>query len=226
MKFKFLKTIFAVLTLSCCGLANAGIIDSNDTVFAGNSNYWPWGDADNTGYQLLLTDNLLGSGSGIIDSITHFASNTTNLGAVYNLDIYMSTTSKQANTLETTFANNHGANKVLVFSGALTFSSSELFIDIMNVFNYESGNLLIEYDFHSFTGVANSYDGPQFQSVSTNNDLVRVTQHNLEGDTVYMGSAIRTQLNFNAVSVPEPSTLAIFALGIIGLASRRLKKQS
>ena len=30
----------------------------------------------------------------------------------------------------------------------------------------------------------------------------------------------------DAVNVPEPSTLAIFALGMIGLASRRFKKQS
>jgi hypothetical protein len=30
----------------------------------------------------------------------------------------------------------------------------------------------------------------------------------------------------NQVDVPEPSTLAIFALGMIGLASRRFKKQS
>jgi hypothetical protein len=28
------------------------------------------------------------------------------------------------------------------------------------------------------------------------------------------------------IDVPEPSTLAIFALGMIGLASRRFKKQS
>jgi len=30
----------------------------------------------------------------------------------------------------------------------------------------------------------------------------------------------------SATNVPEPSTLAIFALGMIGLASRRFKKQS
>ena len=33
-------------------------------------------------------------------------------------------------------------------------------------------------------------------------------------------------LDDNLVSAPEPSTLAIFALGMIGLASRRFKKQS
>ena len=32
--------------------------------------------------------------------------------------------------------------------------------------------------------------------------------------------------NPNVSKVPEPSTLAIFALGMIGLASRRFKKQS
>jgi hypothetical protein len=31
---------------------------------------------------------------------------------------------------------------------------------------------------------------------------------------------------YRTVDVPEPSTLAIFALGMIGLASRRFKKQS
>ena len=32
--------------------------------------------------------------------------------------------------------------------------------------------------------------------------------------------------NLNVSKVPEPSTLTIFALGMIGLASRRFKKQS
>lgn len=34
-----------------------------------------------------------------------------------------------------------------------------------------------------------------------------------------------TYSNSNSTNVPEPTTLAIFALGIIGLASRRFKKQ-
>jgi len=33
-------------------------------------------------------------------------------------------------------------------------------------------------------------------------------------------------VKFSTTSVPEPSTLAIFALGMIGLASRKIKKQS
>jgi hypothetical protein len=34
------------------------------------------------------------------------------------------------------------------------------------------------------------------------------------------------EVQVNGVKVPEPSTIAIFALGMIGLASRRFKKQS
>jgi hypothetical protein len=40
-----------------------------------------------------------------------------------------------------------------------------------------------------------------------------------------IGSVIHIDFQ-ESVSVPEPSTLAIFALGLMGLASRRFKKQS
>ncbi len=42
------------------------------------------------------------------------------------------------------------------------------------------------------------------------------------------GGVIFYQWNFDAVttSVPEPSTLAIFAIGLMGLVARRFKKQS
>jgi hypothetical protein len=42
------------------------------------------------------------------------------------------------------------------------------------------------------------------------------------------GSApyVKAIYSYKSVDVPEPSTLAIFALGMIGLASRRFKKQS
>jgi len=46
----------------------------------------------------------------------------------------------------------------------------------------------------------------------------------LDNDT-YFSLAI-TATNLKTEQIPEPSTIAIFALGIIGLASRRFKKQS
>ena len=39
-------------------------------------------------------------------------------------------------------------------------------------------------------------------------------------------NALRNFAYNSSTEVPEPSTLAIFALGMIGLASRRFKKQS
>jgi hypothetical protein len=36
---------------------------------------------------------------------------------------------------------------------------------------------------------------------------------------------VKATYTYNSVAVPEPSTLAIFALGLMGLASRRFKKQ-
>jgi len=48
--------------------------------------------------------------------------------------------------------------------------------------------------------------------------------HNQSGRVEYQSSP--EQWSYRAATVPEPSTLAIFALGMIGLASRRFKKQS
>jgi hypothetical protein len=48
------------------------------------------------------------------------------------------------------------------------------------------------------------------------------------GEVLFTGAGNYERGSFQAIvsSVPEPSTLAIFALGMIGLASRRFKKQS
>jgi hypothetical protein len=47
-----------------------------------------------------------------------------------------------------------------------------------------------------------------------------------EGWIVTLEESILSVDGGAATAVPEPSTLAIFALGIMGLASRRFKKQS
>ena len=57
-------------------------------------------------------------------------------------------------------------------------------------------------------------------------EMVMLTTENLAAaeQTNLAEAKLRTQ-NLIVASVPEPSTLAIFTLGIMGLASRRLKKQ-
>jgi hypothetical protein len=49
-----------------------------------------------------------------------------------------------------------------------------------------------------------------------------------QGGNIYVESGSNIGaigFSYSSISVPEPSTLAIFALGIMGLASRRFKKQ-
>lgn len=65
------------------------------------------------------------------------------------------------------------------------------------------------------------YDDIQVFSRSLSNSewSLAASQDGIRGDVLYM--------NFEEpVDVPEPSTFAIFALGIIGLASRKFKKQA
>jgi hypothetical protein len=55
--------------------------------------------------------------------------------------------------------------------------------------------------------------GWDWQDVGTSNSITQSLVNDISG------------VSFRSTSVPEPSTLAIFALGIMGLASRRFKKQ-
>ena len=102
---------------------------------------------------------------------------------------------------------------------------------------------MLGFDFSLSEGVAGLSKSVTFTLNSgesfTRNVLTR--QKNFFGimsDSAIAGFSFQTTLaerppllsidnvTFGVTSVPEPSTLAIFALGMIGLASRRFKKQS
>lgn len=76
----------------------------------------------------------------------------------------------------------------------------------------------------SITDIDVTFDnitGFNASKVTFGNDYIEVAVGGLSMNT---NSFISIELN--PTSVPEPSTLAIFALGMMGLASRRFKKQS
>ncbi len=56
-------------------------------------------------------------------------------------------------------------------------------------------------------------------------DILEISEYKFALPYAELGKA-HALVRASSKSVPEPSTLAIFALGMIGLASRRLKKQS
>ena len=102
---------------------------------------------------------------------------------------------------------------------------------------FDSNNTLVSTiyseDFLWVNGASHSSNGWVSHTVDITSDLLSLQGQNV---TLSFTSSIRDNFSGPAgfgldaisltTSVPEPSTLAIFALGIMGLAARRLKKQS
>jgi len=83
----------------------------------------------------------------------------------------------------------------------------------------------------SLTDVQNAFSNVSWSDAASNlNTTQTVIQRAGYGSGFAFSNLNAHLFSFDAVDVgvqvPEPSTLAIFALGIIGLASRRFKKQS
>jgi hypothetical protein len=72
----------------------------------------------------------------------------------------------------------------------------------------------------SFIGNALSFNATALNPGSSNGALDGV------GDSSTLGDGFLVDYKGPTSAVPEPSTLAIFALGLMGLASRRFKKKS
>ncbi|MBW7850630.1 MAG: tandem-95 repeat protein [Rhodospirillales bacterium] len=178
-------------------ITSGGTFDSNEAVNAYDDNYWPWGDADTTRYQLWIAAETLEDYAGVVREIRHFAeSSDTN---AYDLQIYMSSWGPDSDLLNASDLDaNHGENRTLVFDGTVNLAGTQLTIDIDDVFTYTGGNLLIDYVFGNFDGVGNFYDGPLWQAVDTNSVLYRVADHAVEGPDVLDWGAIRTELGFEA----------------------------
>jgi hypothetical protein len=93
--------------------------------------------------------------------------------------------------------------------------------DVINRFD-DFGKYTDSYDLYYFAVVDDGqfseylYDDSVDDSIYLNRSSV--TRRNVSGGT---GTWLTRQ-----VMVPEPSILAIFALGLMGIASRRFKKQS
>lgn len=232
MRKAFSGFVVLAYVLSLTASAFAATFDSNNTVFAGNANYWPYGDADNTRYQLWLSDSMLSGYSGTVKSITNYLYDRTDpkIGsAAYSLNLYLSTTPLASGALSATdLDSNNGPDRTLVFSGMLPLTGPEINIDVADIYSYSGvGNLLIDYVFTGYYGVANYYDGPMMQSVDSNTDLFRVTQHNLEGNHVYDWGADRTAIEFGPIGTPLPAApLGMLLMGsLASLAGLKRRKK-
>jgi hypothetical protein len=199
MKFYVLKAAFAGLVLSVSGFANAGIIELN------------W---DTT----LSSTNIVGTTSGDnVSLVFRFNSLTNDLS---NLVL------NQNNFLDYSFYLNDG--RFMTFD--LLESGSLLFYGSNNFFSFDAlGSLVGVQSFYI-------YDNSVMSNIAGVNGIGNGMYNNgrnctLCGSTSFSVNNVASGLSasswtVNHAQVPEPSTLAIFALGMIGLASRRFKKQS
>ncbi len=226
MNIKILKAAVAGLVLSVSGLANAGVItvESYDITNTNLSTYGHWQHT----YDGTMTldgasyDYTNGSGTlndGVIGTTvvnTHLFNS--NLNSVITL--FFSETVTLSNFNLYSFA--HGDNRI---PGNIS--------DIKIHYNNALYSLTSTGFGGPSTGNANSHeafdvsgsvlDGLALDQLtfSINTTTLSSSSGNYSISEVEVFGEASGQGN---VSVPEPSTLAIFALGMIGLASRRFKK--
>jgi hypothetical protein len=239
MNLKMLKAALAGLVLSVSGFANAGLITVGDI---DNLNWNPTNDFFYDNIRNGASDILwLDSGSGnlsttsrnidtrnrwIGDGATIVDNNSISLGGVnlndYGLIVYTSAYTKD-NFFDIAATSKigdyvQGGGQFLYVAqayGAQVADHNSFLASIGSTISYtgngagSSGEIVLA---SPFTAGGESFDL---------NGVVELTGGT--GDIV-IDSSGRAGIVYETFAVPEPSTLAIFALGIMGLAARRFKK--
>ena len=240
MNIKMLKAAVAGLVLAVSGFANAGLIvapNENASIEGDSNNCYPF-SCSIYRYQQVFNSSFFGSQSGIIEEIAfRLDGNSQSFSnQSFDLEIRLSNTNTSAGTLSTTFANNIGSDETLVLDSIISLSSNvvtgvnpfDIIIDIADIFEYDgTSNLLL--DIVRISGSSEPFDSVRNDVSASEMNRVWSSTNSLTGESLGDRGLV-TQFRIATTAqepstVPEPSTLAIFALGIMGLTSRRFKKQ-
>ncbi len=220
MKFKFLKAVAAglILSASCLvNVANAGLIN------IGNGST---SDIDCTIgcmdiYQQAYDSSYFGSSSVTINSLSLFGKvgQSWFYSGVY--DVYIGYMNGNYDSITTNYSSNFGSAATYTDTVNL---ATDMVADVLTVdldFNYNTslGDLLIQFTRTS----EDSYGGFAYGTNYLWSRVYRWAGSNGTGGD--SGYALNSRFDVSTAQVPEPSTLAIFALGLMGLVSRRFKKQ-
>jgi hypothetical protein len=232
MTFKFLSTALAGLILSISTIANAGlIVDTDNDSFIDQSTALEWMDfgvnnihtfdyitnqlgvgGEYYGWEIAKQDQVINLWTSLYfstadnyDALRFFSSseNSALWDSYKNIIGVNSIFDDPANTMLWNYALFYGADgniKLAEYHEDIYPDNTSSFArlsDFYQVFPPGCDNLSCA---PHLDPVANNYQRRHWDSVGVSTFLVKVNQ------------------------VPEPSTLAIFALGLIGLASRRFKK--
>ncbi len=214
MNIKMLKAALAGLVLSVSVFSNAGIIYEQEIDLANTWGHNPFKTV--FGYD----DFTIGADSSI-NKIS------VNAHAIFGNNDVIGSISWEIRSFS-------GVNP-----GSLLFSGEESTVTLFDTGLNKSGWDLIDYSINvnSFNLSAGSYwlgikanaaGNVHWTGTYGNTNLSQALKATATSGLYasYLGSNSDTVFRLeNNVTVPEPSTLAIFALGIMGLASRRFKKQ-
>jgi len=225
MKFKFLKSSLtgSLLAATCLvNVANAGLI------FTNTSNITLSASQVESGGDTTANQDVAGGLGGTLLAYTATAPNSGGNYALSNLndgDIGIGITSDGFYAL-------HSNGDLRLAFGADTLLGG---IAIYNGYsNRDDGSYKLIDDTGTTLGAWNvsTTSGGTNNGVDsfwlTFNTPVTSAYLTLRSTNIEYGKASYREIQVfsSSVAVPEPSTLAIFALGMIGLASRRFKKQS
>jgi hypothetical protein len=150
---------------------------------------------------------------------------------ISNISIFLSTTTASVDGLSTNYNSNDGADNTQVFGGSLHLSSAgvpglfDIAITFTTPFDYNpaQGNLLL--DVKNFSGGTTTQFGDECTSGDTVSRLF-----NLNNDPTGAASGLTdtcglvTEFVTGSVSVPEPSSLAVLAVGLLGFRFLRRKR--
>jgi len=223
MKLQFLKTLILGAALSISAVANAGLIniDHYDITNARLTDFGGWNhtyDGSTTPVNNTYYDYANGSGT-LNDGTVGTGTQDTHL---FDANVQSLITLHFANTVNISSFNLYSFTGGNLIPGNI----NDIFIT-HNATNYNLASVGFGGSSNGNTNAHESFDilnsaltGVQFDSLSffiNTSSLTGYTSNYSISEIEVFGNVVN--------SVPEPSTLAIFALGIMGLVSRRFAKK-
>jgi len=233
MKFKFLQAASASLMMSVCGFSNATLITHNgytldtDTKIVSNGvvEWLQWSETKGDSIDSALALN--GGDGWTLANVQHMNGLFGNFGWAPSID-------------ENIDATTYG-----VYTPATTTDNFDHFIELFGyTYTCVGGQCSDEPDYVTRAIIGYDLDGDLKYGgavvvnggVNSTYSSIRDPRATIFSDNEFFwhrsdtysrsGIALIREIPQLTSSVPEPSTLAIFALGMIGLASRRFKKQA
>ncbi|MEW6995267.1 PEP-CTERM sorting domain-containing protein [Colwelliaceae bacterium MEBiC 14330] len=216
MNLKMLKATVAGLVLSVSCFANAGLIIQADSVTTNMGEYSATYLANDAIDQSGLS---IGYTSGVSDFDTYLSLNPTHIA---DSNTWFSSVGVSSGYFDLSLGGMFNISSLALWNESQTSGQG------VNTFNLYAANN-IDFNASTLLGSFAAIEGTQTAQVfNFSNTLAshfRIEVLSNHGSSCCTG-IMEIAFEKSVTDVPEPSTLAILALGVMGLTSRRFKKQA